>query len=949
MPLDANTALRLAGMRLQDRALIGPETVQIDLTDNCPNNCIGCWARSPFLRDDDHYDQLDQGEMSPQFALSLIPELAEQRVGGVFLAGGGDPSCYPYLIDVVRTVKEHGMHCTLNTSFVCTDEAQLDGLCDVGLDHMIVSVWAGNARTYSRLHPNQSPMTFDYVTRLLQRVAARKKAGLPAPTIKVYQVVCNLNYHEVGEMIQYARDVEAEEVELSIFDPIPRRTNQFNLSAEQIESLNDYFKDFEQTGRTFVHHELFLRRINNIDVLKGVFDNGIVASIPCAAGWFYSRVTAVGEVHACLKSHRIPTGNLYKKNEDFQRVFFGDYHNEFRRETIKIDHFNPYLQQIGHDIKFGLPGCFRVCDNIGHNQGVMRMEGGLTPDERAVVDRIVEMGKFGATKDEMITYAESQLPAWIDQSFTRIHRTDEVPDPEMAPGKWSGPRPPQVRADVPDKPGEPPPPPIREPNPDPPPVKEPPKGPPKPPPKEPPKASRPVATSDANAVTVAEPPSDEEWAAMAKLQYDGRKFISHVNRMAASGKGVAPTGPVVNTAAVAEERQASQEEIDASLRAAHESPVDSFHAALMDKPNGRVSVAEDTVVLAGDLDVLHNHLATQSGDMPTFADAMTALGKFNGHGRVRLPLSPDNVFRLDKIAARIETAAGRVIPGREKLYFDPEPVAMLPARLGPFLRNAATILKPAGVRLDADEERIRELLATFAKSEGHPVERLRALGVVANRAFVGPRTFHLDVTNACNTDCAPCWFHSPYAKDRPDAADFGPQWKKQMIDYDVFTRLVDDLAAMNAGEDVVLSGKGEPTTHPRIADMVRYLREKGLFSTLFTNGIRLNKDVREAVVDAQCDMVYVSLMSDTPETYLKLHSKAEPGEFEDVIANVKALVRLKKERKSDLPKIVLVNVLCTHNAHTVESFAKLGEEIGVDFLRYQLTAIESYNQPLKLS
>ena len=60
-------------MRLKNRAFIGPETVQIDLTDDCTNNCLGCWARAPFLRDDDHYNTLDKGTLDTEFVLQLLP------------------------------------------------------------------------------------------------------------------------------------------------------------------------------------------------------------------------------------------------------------------------------------------------------------------------------------------------------------------------------------------------------------------------------------------------------------------------------------------------------------------------------------------------------------------------------------------------------------------------------------------------------------------------------------------------------------------------------------------------------------------------------------------------------------------------------------------------------------------------------------------------------------
>ncbi|MCZ7583830.1 MAG: SPASM domain-containing protein [Deltaproteobacteria bacterium] len=240
--------------------------------------------------------------------------------------------------------------------------------------------------------------------------------------MKIYQVVCSVNYREIGELIDYGKLVDADEVELSVFDPIPGRTSMFHLNDAQIRTVTRFFETFEQPDRPFVHHELFLRRLQNIDIAKGAFDNGIVASIPCAAGWFYARITTMGLVNGCLKAHRIPTGNLHK--ESFSNVWNGEAQNVFRRETKTIRADNPYLMNIGHDVRFGLPGCFRICDNLGQNQGIMRMAGGLSESDRAFVDRLVAMARSGATRDELIRFSETQAPPlrpMAPSSFTRVH------------------------------------------------------------------------------------------------------------------------------------------------------------------------------------------------------------------------------------------------------------------------------------------------------------------------------------------------------------------------------------------------------------------------------------------------------------------------------------------------------------------------------------------------
>jgi MoaA/NifB/PqqE/SkfB family radical SAM enzyme len=349
------------------------------------------------------------------------------------------------------------------------------------------------------------------------------------------------------------------------------------------------------------------------------------------------------------------------------------------------------------------------------------------------------------------------------------------------------------------------------------------------------------------------------------------------------------------------------------------------------------------VSLAADIDVLHDHLMGPGRGFEKTTSALRGLGPGD---RIRVPLLPDNILRLPKIVERIERETGRRAPNPEMLALSVIPLDTLPERVDNFIAGARMVLDKIAVDLDPAEASLRECFRAANSGEFRDSERLRALGVVANAPLVGPRTFHLDVTNACNTDCAPCWFHSPLAGGR---TDLGEGWKKRMLDWDVFAALIDDLAAMKAGEDVVLSGKGEPTVHPRIRDMVRYIKDRGLFATLFTNGIRLDRDLAVTLVEAGCDMLYVSLMASNREVYRRTHTGAPDDEFDRVLANLRTLLEVKGRDVSDKPEIVLVHVINNRNADDIVPFAKLGAELKVEHLRYQLTAIEPYNGELALS
>jgi MoaA/NifB/PqqE/SkfB family radical SAM enzyme len=74
----------------------------------------------------------------------------------------------------------------------------------------------------------------------------------------------------------------------------------------------------------------------------------------------------------------------------------------------------------------------------------------------------------------------------------------------------------------------------------------------------------------------------------------------------------------------------------------------------------------------------------------------------------------------------------------------------------------------------------------------------------------------IHVTERCNLRCKHCYLNSEFFEEGRE------------MSFEMFTNLVDDLFSMNHRDDfrdVYLSG-GECTTHPRIADMMKYIHYK---------------------------------------------------------------------------------------------------------------------------
>ena len=405
-------ALRVLGTMTGRRAFIGPKMVQIDLTDDCVSNCVGCWARSPFLHSDEKYDHMDRGTLNKEMVLGLAPQLRDLGVESVFFGGGGEPFCHPDVMEIIEAFKLARFQVTINTNFLLVDDQRLEWLLDLRPDQLVVSLWAGTARTYSVHHPNRTEHAFDDITRRLKFLAnEKKKRDQEAPGVKLYNVITRYNYMEIPRMIRYGREVGAEVVELAVFDPIPRRTDLFLLSSEQIDWVVKWLTENRPDPPPELWCDQFLRRIQHPDAIdKGAYDNGVYLDTPCFAGWDYARITTTGLVHSCLKSHRIPVGDL--KEHAFHDIWFSDTQNEFRRHTLAIDPKDPYLKDIGHEIDFPLPGCFRICDNLGANQARNDQVRGLSEEEVAMIDEMVRAADGGADRAALERIYQGCNPEW---------------------------------------------------------------------------------------------------------------------------------------------------------------------------------------------------------------------------------------------------------------------------------------------------------------------------------------------------------------------------------------------------------------------------------------------------------------------------------------------------------------------------------------------------------
>ena len=197
-------------------------------------------------------------------------------------------------------------------------------------------------------------------------------------------------------------------------------------------------------------------------------------------------------------------------------------------------------------------------------------------------------------------------------------------------------------------------------------------------------------------------------------------------------------------------------------------------------------------------------------------------------------------------------------------------------------------------------------------------------GIRAGRPATGPLTVHIDVTNGCNARCVTCWDHSPLLQEPRSTA-----WKRQRLAWEDYAALTEDLAGFGSLHGIVLSGMGEPLTHPEIYRMIRHARDRGWHVMVITNLVAADLD---ALIASGVNQLLVGVQGVTPASYTAFH----PGWTEDHFFTLtRALRRLQRTPI----RVRHVQVIDTHTAPELVEMVRFGRMFGADRVNYKLASL----------
>ncbi len=384
--MSINTDLVIKGILNGKEAYAGPEIVHIDLTNHCNNNCIGCWCRSPLLKDREMPDEEKKLSLPYELIRNFLCNLKVLNgTRQVKLVGGGEPFMHPRIMDIIEDIKKLQIEVDINTNFTLVSEDIARRLVEIEVDLLTVSLWAGTEKAYVDTHPNKDNTAFLKIREILKLISALKRErNVKKPWIKIYNVISNLNCYDVKDMLDFAIEVGAEDIQFVLLDPIKDRTDCLLINEREGKFLEDFFnkleKDYDFEKSLYVSPEGkgsisitafsdFKRRLSNRGYKRGIYDEARIVNIPCYVGWLFVRAMATGNIVPCCKGHRMVLGNLYK--DSFIDIWNSNQYRKFRYNAKNLKKTHPFFSGIGNNAS-EKTGCYN-CDNLWQNEPMHRL------------------------------------------------------------------------------------------------------------------------------------------------------------------------------------------------------------------------------------------------------------------------------------------------------------------------------------------------------------------------------------------------------------------------------------------------------------------------------------------------------------------------------------------------------------------------------------------------
>ena len=312
-----------------------PTQIQIHLTNYCNLKCFFCPTRA-LVKELNREKELRVGEW-----LRTVEEGNEMGVKEWHICGGGEPLFFTQdAIRVMKAIKESGKYGEIITNGTFFSDEVAREIVEMGWDKIYISLDSPFPDTQDLLRGKGCFMKIVEGVKNLNEW--KKKLRTQKPSIHFHCVVCNLNYHQIPQLIELASRLGVDGVSLNalnIWKPeIAKLALNEREKAELLRILQACIREAEDLNvsnniRDFLNF-LFVEKANvmNEAMVEEVEKPNFPFSIACYYPWYNISIFADGRALPCfiLKDEG---ENVRQKS--LKEIWFGDYFNSIRERFLR--------------------------------------------------------------------------------------------------------------------------------------------------------------------------------------------------------------------------------------------------------------------------------------------------------------------------------------------------------------------------------------------------------------------------------------------------------------------------------------------------------------------------------------------------------------------------------------------------------------------------------------
>ncbi|MFX1383453.1 MAG: radical SAM protein [Promethearchaeota archaeon] len=313
-----------------------PTEVSLNTTNLCNYRCQFCEIHYFY-----EFAKKESGKLFPNnINVDFINKFNNlfERIISVELSGAsGEPMINPHFLNVCRNLKEKNIVISVTTNGSLLNVSLAKSLVDMGFDHILISLHAGDKKTYFELQGGN----FDKIIKNIENlIKIRKSRNFKLPLVSINCLIFRPNQHTIKNLILRMKEIGVDEINI----------NHYYASRNKIENDVSFYFHPEEGNRLLKEIYNFAKQLDfrltpeKPRIIKSNYDEeSYVDSHICAQPW--NSLKLKGCVHF-ENSHYVSVCNriiLFRLNyEEFDGDIIEDiWNHEIIRYLRKTAMKNP--------------------------------------------------------------------------------------------------------------------------------------------------------------------------------------------------------------------------------------------------------------------------------------------------------------------------------------------------------------------------------------------------------------------------------------------------------------------------------------------------------------------------------------------------------------------------------------------------------------------------------